>query len=101
MKNSPRDELIEGAVAVPGLRLDDLFVEAERLPPDMQRDLSRVVNGYRRMKAVNRYAPELWRGPPSVTVKNGPRPPVCRGRSRRSGCLAAICGENEGMACGW
>lgn len=54
----PRDELIERAAAVLGLRLDDLFVEAERLPPDMKRDLSRVVSAYRRMKAINRFAPE-------------------------------------------
>lgn len=50
----PRDELIERAAAVLGLRLDDLFVRAERLPPDMQRDLSRVVSFYRRMRAINR-----------------------------------------------
>jgi transcriptional regulator with XRE-family HTH domain len=49
----PRDELIERAAAVLGLRLDDLFVRAERLPPDMQRDLPRVVSFYRRMRAIN------------------------------------------------
>jgi transcriptional regulator with XRE-family HTH domain len=49
----PRDELIERAAAVLGLRLDDLFVHAERLPPDMQRDLPRVVSFYRRMRAIN------------------------------------------------
>lgn len=50
----PRDQLIERAAAVLGLRLDDLFVRAERLPPDMQRDLPRVVTFYRRMRAINR-----------------------------------------------
>ena len=39
----PRDELIEKAAAVLGVRLDDLFVVAERFPPDMQRDIARVV----------------------------------------------------------
>jgi transcriptional regulator with XRE-family HTH domain len=50
----PRDALIERAAAVLGLCLDDLFVRAERLPPDMQRDLPRVVTFYRRMRAINR-----------------------------------------------
>jgi transcriptional regulator with XRE-family HTH domain len=50
----PRDELIERAAAILGIRLDDLFVTAERLPPDMQRDLPRVVSFYRRMRAINR-----------------------------------------------
>ena len=46
----PRDELIERAAAILGLRVDELFVEAARLPPDMQRDLPRVVSLYRRMR---------------------------------------------------
>jgi len=50
----PSDKLIERAAAVLGLTLDDLFVRAERLPPDMQRDLPRVVSFYRRMRAINR-----------------------------------------------
>lgn len=48
----PRDELIEKAAAVLGLRLDELFVSAARLPPDMLRDLPRVVGLYRRMRAA-------------------------------------------------
>lgn len=48
----PRDELIEKAAAVLGLRLDELFVSAARLPPDMQRDLPRVVSAYRRMRSA-------------------------------------------------
>jgi hypothetical protein len=32
------------------VRLDDLFVEAGRLPPDMQRDLREVVHAYRRSR---------------------------------------------------
>lgn len=44
----PRDEIIERVAAILDLRLDDLFVQAERLPPDMRDDLSRVVALYRR-----------------------------------------------------
>ena len=47
----PRDELIERAAAIIGMRLDELFVEAERLPPDMRRDLGKVVTAYRRMRS--------------------------------------------------
>ncbi len=47
----PRDELIERAAAILGERLDDLFVQAARLPPDMRRDMGRVVLAYRRMRA--------------------------------------------------
>ena len=50
----PRDELIERTAAILGLRMDDLFVEAKRLPPDMQKDIGRVVVAYRRMRALNR-----------------------------------------------
>ncbi|MBI5121304.1 MAG: helix-turn-helix transcriptional regulator [Rhodospirillales bacterium] len=48
----PRDELIEKASAILGVRLDDLFVAAERFPPDMQRDVAKVVRAYRRLRAV-------------------------------------------------
>lgn len=51
-ENPPRDELIEKAAAVLGIRLDDLFVAAERFPPDMQRDIAKVVQAYRRFRAV-------------------------------------------------
>lgn len=50
----PRDELIERTAAILGMRLDELFIEAERLPPDMQRDIGSVVLAYRRMRAVHR-----------------------------------------------
>jgi transcriptional regulator with XRE-family HTH domain len=50
----PRDDLIERAAAILGKRLDDLFVEAQRLPPDMQRDIARVVHAYRRIRAVGK-----------------------------------------------
>lgn len=54
LEKPPSDKLIERAAAVLGLTLDDLFIQAERLPPDMQRDLPRVVSFYRRMRAINR-----------------------------------------------
>jgi len=46
----PSDAVIEKAAAVLGMPLDDLFVEANRLPPDMKRDIPRVVIAYRRMR---------------------------------------------------
>ena len=42
-ENPPRDDLVERAAAILGVRLDDLFVEAGRLPPDMRGDLKQVV----------------------------------------------------------
>ncbi|MFN3349094.1 helix-turn-helix domain-containing protein [Pseudorhodoplanes sp.] len=48
----PRDELVERAAAILGVRMDDLFVEAGRLPPDMRSDLRRVVQTYRRMRQI-------------------------------------------------
>ena len=49
----PRDELIERAAAILGLRLDEVFIQAARLPPDMQRDLPRVVTLYRRARSLH------------------------------------------------
>jgi transcriptional regulator with XRE-family HTH domain len=51
LEKPPRDDLIERAAAILGIQLDELFVEARRLPPDMQRDLDRVVLAYRRMRS--------------------------------------------------
>ena len=50
----PRDELIERAAAILGLRMDDVFVEAQRLPPDMRTDMAKVVHAYRRLRAIDR-----------------------------------------------
>jgi transcriptional regulator with XRE-family HTH domain len=47
-ENPPRDELIERLASILGIDLDELFVKAERLPPDLRRDLPRVVAFYRR-----------------------------------------------------
>ncbi len=51
-ENPPRDEFVEKAAAILGVRLDDLFVEAGRLPPDMREDLKQVVQVYRRRKQL-------------------------------------------------
>ena len=53
-ENPPRDELIEKAAAILGVRMDDLFVEAERLPPDMRKDMAKVVQLYRQRRALGR-----------------------------------------------
>ena len=54
MESPPRDQLIERAAAILGLRLDDVFVEAQRLPPDMRTDMAKVVRAYRRLRAIDR-----------------------------------------------
>jgi transcriptional regulator with XRE-family HTH domain len=51
-ENPPRDEYVEKAAAILGVRMDDLFVEAGRLPPDMREDLKQVVQVYRRRKQI-------------------------------------------------
>lgn len=38
--------------AILGIPLDALFVEAERLPPDMRKDMGRVVLAYRRLRSM-------------------------------------------------
>lgn len=53
-EKAPRDDLIERAAAILGIRLDDLFVEAQRLPPDMRKDMAKVVQAYRRMRFVGK-----------------------------------------------
>lgn len=50
LEKPPRDDLIERAAAILGVPLDELFVEAQRLPPDMRRDIGKVVVAYRRMR---------------------------------------------------
>ena len=50
MEKAPKDDLIVRAAAVLGLDVDDLFVQASRLPPDMQRDMAGVVGAYRKLK---------------------------------------------------
>jgi transcriptional regulator with XRE-family HTH domain len=44
----PRDDIIERVAAILDVRLDELFVQAKRLPPDMRDDIRQVVALYRR-----------------------------------------------------
>jgi transcriptional regulator with XRE-family HTH domain len=46
-EHPPRDVYIEKTAAILGIRLDDLYVEAGRLPPDMRENLRQVVQIYR------------------------------------------------------
>ena len=50
----PSDEVVQKAAAILGIPLDELFVEAQRLPPDMRKDMGRVVLAYRRMRSIRR-----------------------------------------------
>ena len=54
LESPPRDHLIERAAAILGLQMDDLFVEAQRLPPDMRQEMGKVVRAYRRLRAIDR-----------------------------------------------
>lgn len=47
-ENPPRNAYVERAAAILGVRMDDLFIEAGRLPPDMQRHLRKVVQSWRK-----------------------------------------------------
>ncbi len=46
-ENPPKDELIEKAAQILSIPADELFIEAERLPPDMQDKVGEVVRLYR------------------------------------------------------
>ena len=48
---APKDSLIIAACARLGLPTDRAFIEAERLPPDMQGDLALAVSVYREFKS--------------------------------------------------
>jgi hypothetical protein len=50
------------AAAILGVRIDDLFVEAGRLPTDMRGDLKQVVQAYRRLRQQARRC--IFRGSP-------------------------------------
>ena len=49
IERPPRDDLIEKSAEILGIRVDDLFIQAGRLPTDMQQDLANVVRMYRRV----------------------------------------------------
>ena len=46
-ENPPKDEVIKKAATILGLSEDELFIEASRLPPDMQEEVAEVVRLYR------------------------------------------------------
>jgi transcriptional regulator with XRE-family HTH domain len=46
-ENPPKDELIKKAATILGLSEDELFIEASRLPPDMQEEVAEFVRLYR------------------------------------------------------
>jgi len=48
---APKDSLIIAACERLGLQTDRAFVEARRLPPDMQSDLELAISVYREFKA--------------------------------------------------
>lgn len=48
MEKAPKDELIKRAAELLGLNPDEAFIEASRLPPDMQQDVGNIVRMYRR-----------------------------------------------------
>jgi HTH-type transcriptional regulator, competence development regulator len=50
MEKPPKNELMEKAARALGLDLDEVFVEASRLPPDMQKDVAGVVQAYRKFQ---------------------------------------------------
>jgi transcriptional regulator with XRE-family HTH domain len=51
---APKDSLIIAACGRLGLPTDRAFIEARRLPPDMQGDLELAVSVYREFKARDR-----------------------------------------------
>jgi HTH-type transcriptional regulator, competence development regulator len=50
LEKAPRDELICKSAELLGVKPDEAYVHARRLPPDMIEDLHRVVTMYRRRR---------------------------------------------------
>ena len=48
MEKPPKDDLITKAAQQLGLDLDEVFVQANRLPPELQKNLGGVVLAYRK-----------------------------------------------------
>ena len=48
---APKDSLIVAACERLGLPTDEAFIEAQRLPPDMQADIAAAVSAYRDFKS--------------------------------------------------
>ena len=53
-ENPPRDDLVERVAAILEVKLDDLFCEAGRLPPDLRGDIKAVVTLYRRNRDTHK-----------------------------------------------
>jgi transcriptional regulator with XRE-family HTH domain len=49
LEKPPKDELISKAAHLLGLTLDEAFIQASRLPPDMQTKVGEVVQAFRRL----------------------------------------------------
>jgi transcriptional regulator with XRE-family HTH domain len=47
-ENPPKDELIKEAARILSVTEDELFIEANRFPPDMQQDVAEAVRLYRK-----------------------------------------------------
>ena len=54
MEKAPKDDLILAACKRLGLDVDRAFIEARRLPPDVQDDIATAVRVYRAFKSVPR-----------------------------------------------
>jgi hypothetical protein len=51
---SPKDELIIKAAKILGVSVDDAFIEASRLPPDLQTEVGNVVRMYRKQSQAGK-----------------------------------------------
>lgn len=54
MEKPPKDELIKKAAEILGENPDEAFIEASRLPPDMQMDVGNIVRMYRRQASEDK-----------------------------------------------
>jgi transcriptional regulator with XRE-family HTH domain len=48
VEKPPKDELIERAADLLRIKRDDMFIEAQRFPPDMKNDVVTAIRAYRR-----------------------------------------------------
>lgn len=48
MEKPPKDDLVTKAAQQLGLDMDEVFVQANRLPPELQKNLGAVVQAYRK-----------------------------------------------------
>ena len=53
-ENAPKDELIIKAAEILGVSIDEAFIEASRLPPDLQTDVRKVVQMYRKQSQAEK-----------------------------------------------